>query len=107
MEDCTTLKRRVHNLIKAEALAFDDKDVPDVNRNLLSDHQRPKINAVESDPKLLIVKDIRIVCMPMEIVHEALFNAGLLDEKQKNKKENEDWERQYCQYHKRFADHSI
>ena len=37
-EDCTALKRRVHDLIKVEALAFDDDDVPDVNRNPLSDH---------------------------------------------------------------------
>ena len=48
MEDCTALKRRVHDLIKAGALAFDDQDVSNVNRNPLLDHQRPKINAVES-----------------------------------------------------------
>ena len=40
------------DLIKAEALAFDDEDVPDVNMNPLLDHQRPKINAVDSDPEL-------------------------------------------------------
>ena len=28
MEDCTALKRRVHDLIKAGALAFDNKDIP-------------------------------------------------------------------------------
>ena len=50
MEDCTALNRRVHDLIKVGALAFDDEDVPDVNRNSFSNHQRPKINAVESDP---------------------------------------------------------
>ena len=49
-EDCTTLKRKVHDLIKAGALAFDDEDVPDVIRNPLPDHQRPKINAIDSDP---------------------------------------------------------
>ena len=54
MEDCTALNRRVHDLIKVGALAFDDEDVPDVNKNPLSDHQRPKINAVESDLKLLV-----------------------------------------------------
>ena len=37
-EDYTALKRKVHDLIKAEALAFDDEDVLDVNRNPLSDH---------------------------------------------------------------------
>ena len=53
-EDCTTLKRRVNDLIKARALAFDDEDISDVNRNPLLDHQRPKVNAVESDPELLV-----------------------------------------------------
>ena len=38
MEDCEALKRRVHDLIKARALAFDDEDIPDVNRNPLPDH---------------------------------------------------------------------
>ena len=95
-EDCTALKWKVYNLIKAGALAFDDEDVSDVNRNLLLDHQRPKINAVESDPELLIEKDIRAVCIPMETMHEALFKACILDEEQEKKEENEDWEGQYC-----------
>ena len=64
-EDCTTLKRKVHDLIMARALAFDDEDIPDVNRNPLPDHQRPKINAIESDPELLIEKDIKVVYMPI------------------------------------------
>ena len=64
-EDCTALKRRIYDLIKAEALAFDDEDIPDVNRNPLPDHQRPKINAIESDPELLIEKDIKVVYMPI------------------------------------------
>ena len=46
----------------------------------MSDHQRPKINTIESDAELLIEKDIRAVCMPMEIVYEALFKAEMLDE---------------------------
>ena len=37
-EDCTALKRKVHDLIKVGALAFDDEDVPDVNKNPLPDH---------------------------------------------------------------------
>ena len=94
-EDCTALKRRVHDLIKAGTLAFDDDDVPDVNRNPLSDHQRPKINAIGSDPELQIEKDAKAVRMPMEIVYEALFKAKMLDEEQE-KKESEDGEGQYC-----------
>ena len=85
MEDCTTLKRRVHNLIKAEALAFDDEDIFDVNRNPLSDHHRPKINAIKSDSELLIEKDIEAICMPMEILYEVLLKAGMLDEEQEKK----------------------
>ena len=81
MEECTALKWRVHDLIKAGALAFDDEDVPDVNKNPLSDHQRPKINAVESDPELLVEKDARVVRMSMETVYELLLKAGMLEEK--------------------------
>ena len=88
-KDCTALKQKVHDLIKAGALAFDDKDVPDVNKNHLLDHQRPKINAVESDPKLQIEKDIRAVRMHMKTVYEALLKAGTLDEEQE-KKEKKD-----------------
>ena len=62
MEDCTALKRKVHDLIKAKALAFDDEDVSDVNRNPLPNHQRPKINAIGSDPELQIENDVKAVC---------------------------------------------
>ena len=89
-EDCAALKRRVHDLIKAGALGFDDEDVPDVNRNLLPDHQRPKINAMESDQELLIERDIRAVCMPMKMVYEALFKEGMLDQEQEKKEESKD-----------------
>ena len=71
------LKRKVHDLIKAGA--FDDEDVPDVNRNPLSDHQTPKINAVKSDLELLVEKDARAVRMSMETVYEALLKAGMLE----------------------------
>ena len=91
-EDCTALKRRVHDLIKAGALAFDDDDVPDVNRNPLPDHQRPKINSIGSNPELQIEKDAKAVRMPMETVNEALFKAKMLDEKQGKKEKNEDGE---------------
>ena len=80
MEDCTALKQRVHDLIKVGALAFDDEDIPDVNRNPLLDHQRPKVNAVESYPKLLVEKDARVVRMSMKMVYEALLKAGMLEE---------------------------
>ena len=58
MEDCIALKRKVHDLIKVGTLAFDNKDIPDVNRNPLSDHQRPKVNAVESEPEFLLLTSL-------------------------------------------------
>ena len=42
----------------------------------------------------------------MRTVYEALFKAEMLDEAQE-KKENEDGEGQYCQYHQKFGGHSI
>ena len=102
-KDCIALKRRVHDLIKVGALAFDDEDIPDVNRNSLLDHQRPKINAINSDLELQIEMDVKAVCMPMETVYETLLKVGMLDEEQ----ENEDREGQYCLYHKRSVGHSI
>ena len=89
-EDCTALKRKVHDLIKARALAFDDDDVPDVNRNPLLDHQGLKINAIGSDPELQIEKDAKVVRMPMGTVYKALFKAEMLNEEQEKKKEKKD-----------------
>ena len=106
-EDYTALKRKVHNLIKAGALAFDDEDILDVNRNPLSDHQRPKVNAVESDPELLVEKDAKAVRMSMETVYEALLKAGMLEEEQEKKKEKKDQEREHYLYHKGSVGHSI
>ena len=106
-EDCTALKRRVHDLIKARALAFDDEDIPDVNRNPLSDHQRPKVNAVESNSELLVEKDARAVRMSIETVYKALLKVRMLEEEQEKKKEKEDQDEEHCLYHKRFVGHSI
>ena len=86
IEDCTALKRRVHDLMKAGALAFDDEDIPDVNRNPLTDHQRPKVNAVESDLELLVEKDATAIRMSMKTVYEALLKAEMLEEEQEKKK---------------------
>ena len=45
--------------------------------------------------------------MPMETVYKALLKADAFDEEQEKKRENEDEEWQYCQYHKRPVGHSI
>ena len=106
-KDCTALKWKVHDFIKAEALAFDDEDVPNVNKNPLPNHQRPKINAIDNVPELQIEKNVEAVCMSMETVYKALLKVDMLEEEQEKKKENEDEERQYCQYHKKSVGHSI
>ena len=74
------MKQKVHDLIKEKALAFDNEDIPNVNRNPFPNHQRPKVNAVESDPELLVEKDARAVHMFMETVYEALPKAEMLEE---------------------------
>ena len=69
-------------------MAFDDDDVPNVNRNPLPDHQRPKINAIGNDPELQIEKDAKAIHMPMGTVYEALFKAKMLNKEQEKKEEN-------------------
>ena len=88
-------------------MAFNDEDIFNVNKNPLSDHQRPKVNAVERDLELLVEKDARAVRMSMETVYEALLKAGMLEEEQEKKEEKEDQEREHCLYHKGFVGHSI
>ena len=73
----------------------------------MSDHQRFKINAVESDPEFLIEKDVKAVRMSMETVYEALLMARMLEEEQKKKEEKEDQEEEHCLYHKKSMCHSI
>ena len=106
-KDCIALKRRVHDLIKARALAFDNEDIPDVNRNPLSDHQRPKVNAMESDLELLVEKDAKAVYMSMETMYEALLKVRMLKEEQKKKEEKEDQEGEHFLHHKGSVGHSI
>ena len=88
-------------------MAFDDEDIPDVNRNPLPDHQRPKVNTIESDLELLVEKDVRTVRMSMETVYEDLLKAGMLEEEQEKKEEKEDQERGHYLYHKGSMGHSI
>ena len=107
MEDCIALKRRVHDFIKAGALAFDNEGIPDVNRNPLLDHQRPKVNAVENDPELLVEKDARAVRMSMGMVYDVLLKVGMLEEEQEKKEEKEDQKMEHCLYDKGFVGHSI
>ena len=76
--------------ISLMSLVFDDEDIPNVNRNPPPDHQRSKINVVDSDPELQMENDVKAVCMPMGTVYEALLKASMLKEEQEKEKENED-----------------
>ena len=67
-EDCTALKWEVSEFIKREELTFEDEDIPNVNGNPLPNHRRLKVNAVESNQKMQVKKDVRDVCMPMGVV---------------------------------------
>ena len=62
---------------------------------------------MENDPELLVEKDDRVVRMSMDMVYEALLNAGMLEEEQEKKKEKEDQEGQHYLYHKRSVGHPI
>ena len=67
-------------------MAFDNEDIPDVNKNPLSDHQRPKVNAVESDPELLFEKDVRAVRMSMETVYRLYSRQGCYKKNKRRKR---------------------
>ena len=88
-------------------LTFKDEDIPNANGNLLLDHARPNINAIKSNQELQVKRDVGVVCMPIEIVHKALFKVGILNGKQEKEKEIEDWEGQYYQHHERSVGHFI
>ena len=51
-ENYTALKWKVQDLIKKEELTFEDEDIPNVNRNPLPNHGRPRVNAVENSEEI-------------------------------------------------------
>ena len=77
-ENCTSLKRKVQDLINKGELTFEDEDIPDVNRNPLPNHGRPRVNAIEKKEEIQVKRSIKDVCMPMRLVHEVLVKAGRL-----------------------------
>ena len=81
------LKRRVQDLIKKGELTFEDEDISNVNRNLLPNHGRPKMNAMENSEEMQVKKNIKDVCMPMKLVHEVLVKAGRLEGWQREEEE--------------------
>ena len=75
-ENCTSLKRKVQDLINKGELTFEDEDILDVNKNPLPNHGRPRINAIERSEEIQVKRSIKDVCMPMRLVHEVLVKAG-------------------------------
>ena len=106
-ENCTALKWRVHDFIKKGELTFEDEDVPNVNRNPLSNHEGPKVNAMESSQEMQEKMDVRDVYMPMDLVYEALVKVGRLEGRQGKKDKIKDQDKCFCQYHGSTMDHSI
>ena len=75
-ENCTSLKRRVQDLIKKRELTFKDEDILDVNRNPLPNHGGPRINAIESSKEMQVKRSVKDVRMPMKLVHEVLLRQA-------------------------------
>ena len=78
-KNCTVLKQRVHDLIKKGELTFEDEDISNVNKNLLPNHERPRVNVVESDHEMQVKRNVKDVRMPMKLVHKVLAKAGRLE----------------------------
>ena len=106
-ENCTSLKRRVQDLIKKRELTFEDEDIPDVNRNPLLNHERPRINAVENSEEVQVKMSVKDVRMPMKLVHEVLVRAGRLKVCQRKEDEAKGQEKCCCQYHGSVTGHAI
>ena len=107
IENCTSLKRRVQDLIKKGELTFKDEDISDVNRNPLPNHGGPKINAIGSSEELQVKRIVKDVRMPMKLVHEVLVRAGRLEGSQRKEDEAKDQEKYFCQYHGSATSHAI
>ena len=91
-----SLKRRVQELINKGELTFEDEDIPDVNRNPLSNHKGPRINAIERSEEIQVKRSIKDVRMPMRLVHKILVKAGRLGGCRRKKDEAKDQEKYSC-----------
>ena len=77
------MKRKVHDLIKRKELTFEDEDIPNMNENPLPNHEKPRVNTVESSQEIQVKRDVRDVHMPMKLMHEVLAKVGRLEGHQK------------------------
>ena len=101
------LKRRVQDLINKGELTFADEDIPDVNRNPLPNHGRPRVNAIERSEEIQVKRSIKDVCMPMRLVHEVLVKAGRLGVCLRKEDEVKDQGKHFCQYYGGATGHAI
>ena len=106
-ENCTSLKRRVQELIKKGELTFEDEDIPDVNKNPLPNHEGLRINVVESSEEMQVKRSVKDVRMSMKLVHELLVRTGRLKVCQRKEEETEGQEKCCCQYHEGAKGHVI
>ena len=65
------------------------------------------MNAVESDQKMQVKRDVKDICMHMGLVYESLVKAGWLESRHGKEEEIKDQEECFCQYHGKTTDHSI
>ena len=95
-ENCTSLKRKVQDLIKKGELTFEDENIPDVNKNLISNHGGPRVNAIKSSEEMQVKRSVKDVRMPMKLVYKVLVRAGRLEDCQRKKEEAGGQEKCYC-----------
>ena len=78
-----------------------------MNRNPLSNHGRPRVNAIENSEEMQVKKSVKDVYMPMKLVHEVLVKTDRLEGHQRKEEEMKDQEQCFYQYHGSTMDHSI
>ena len=104
-KNCTTLKYKVQELIKAEKVTFEDTDTSNVTANPLPNHASPKINAISEGNGFMIQKDVRKVKTPMMEVFKALVIAEIISGSKEEEGVKEiGW---YCLFHQDSANHTI
>ena len=88
-------------------MTFEDEDIPNVNKNPLSNHGGPRVNVVESSQEMQEKRNVRDVRMPMKLAHKALVKVGKLEGYLRKEEETKDQEKCFCQYHGSTTNHSI
>ena len=104
-ENCTALKYKVQELIRAGKVTFEDTDTPNVTTNPLPNHTGPKINVIFEGNGFMIQRDVRKVKTPMTEVFNALVGAKIISGGKEEEKVKEiDC---YCLFHQACTNHTI